>query len=139
MLLIPLAIALAIAIGLWSQQRQMQAQFDGLLSSAQATLQSASDPAAPAVEVRADGLLWVRGDFAVDELNDLLGAAFPTDEADTVGGLVTAELGRLPKPGDSCIIDGTPFRVEVTDFNRVGRVSLVLNDEQQARWQEATA
>lgn len=96
------------------------------------------DRAAPAVEVRADGLLWVRGDFAVDELNDLLGAAFPTDEADTVGGLVTAELGRLPKPGDSCIIDGTPFRVEVTDFNRVGRVSLVLNDEQQARWQEAT-
>lgn len=48
LLLIPLAIALAIAIGLWAQQRQMQAQFDGLIGSAQATLQSASDPAAPA-------------------------------------------------------------------------------------------
>lgn len=97
------------------------------------------DRATPAVELRADGLLWVRGDFPVDELNDLLGAAFPTDEADTVGGLVTAEMGRLPKPGDSCIIDATPFRVEVMDFNRVGRVSLALNDEQRRRWQEATA
>ncbi len=48
LLLIPLAIALAIAIGLWWQQRQMQTQFDGLVSSAQAILQTASDPAAPA-------------------------------------------------------------------------------------------
>lgn len=97
------------------------------------------DRATPAVELKADGLLWLRGDFPIDELNDLLGAAFPTDEADTVGGLVTAELGRLPRMGDSCIIDDTPFRVEVMDFNRVGRVSLALSDDQRARWQEATA
>jgi len=94
------------------------------------------DRTAPAVELHDDGLLWVRGDFAVDDLNDLIGAAFPTDEADTVGGLVTAELGRLPKTGDRCILDDTLFRVEGMDFNFVERVSLALSDDQLARWQE---
>lgn len=53
LLLIPLAIALAIAVGLWWQQRQLQEQFDGLISSAQAALQSANDPGAPADVARA--------------------------------------------------------------------------------------
>jgi len=97
------------------------------------------DRTTPAVELCADGQLWVRGDFAVDELNDLLGTTFPTHAVDSIGGLVTAALGRLPKTGDCGIVDGTPFRIEVMDFNFVGRVSLTLSADQRARWQERTS
>ncbi|HSN75612.1 MAG TPA: hypothetical protein VL334_11095, partial [Anaerolineae bacterium] len=52
LLLIPLALAAALAIGLWWQQRQVQEQFDALMQGAQAALLAASDPAVPAEAAR---------------------------------------------------------------------------------------
>ncbi|MBW7882859.1 MAG: HlyC/CorC family transporter [Caldilineaceae bacterium] len=90
----------------------------------------------PAMELRSGARLWVRGDVPVDELNDLLDAVLPTQEVDTVGGLVTKELGRLPKVGDEVEVASISFRVESTDHNSVGRVSVPLNEEQLNMWQE---
>ncbi len=47
----------------------------------------------------------------LDDVNKLLGANLPTDEADTLGGLIYNELGKVPAVGDEVQIDG--FRIEV--------------------------
>ena len=60
--------------------------------------------------------------MAVDDAAAALDTPFETD-ATTVGGYVTAALGRLPVPGDTVTIDGYSFRVErVADrADRLGR------------------
>jgi CBS domain containing-hemolysin-like protein len=45
----------------------------------------------------------------LDDINDIMSINLPTDESDTLGGLVYDALGRIPKMGDS--IDGTSFDV----------------------------
>jgi putative hemolysin len=46
-------------------------------------------------------------------------------EFDTLGGFVTHELGRLPKPGETVQRDGVKFVVESVDGRRVGRVRVI--------------
>src|SRR2546428_3653740 len=47
------------------------------------------------------------------------------DEFDTLGGFVTHELGRLPRPGETVRRDGVKFVVESVDGRRVGRVRVI--------------
>ena len=59
------------------------------------------------------------------ELESAIGFAWPEGRYETLGGLLTAELGRLPEIGDLVEIDGWAFEVtEVEDF-RVRTVALV--------------
>ncbi|MBE2240241.1 MAG: HlyC/CorC family transporter [Caldilineaceae bacterium] len=95
------------------------------------------DRSIPALDLRADNRLWIRGDVPVDDLNDLFDLMLPANEVDTVGGLVTAVLGVLPKVGDVANIHTICLRVEEMDFNRVGRVSMALDEQQRRIWQEA--
>jgi magnesium and cobalt transporter len=44
-------------------------------------------------------------------LDERLGTAFDADEADTVGGLVAARMGRVPRRGDRIDLDGLRFEV----------------------------
>ena len=97
------------------------------------------DRSVPALEVRADYRLWIRGDVLIDDLDDLLEAGLPTDDADTIGGLIVAHLGQVPAVGDVVAIGAAQLRIEEMEFNRVGRVSVVLDDMQRQRWQELYA
>ena len=47
----------------------------------------------------------------LDDLNKLLGANLPTDEADTLGGLIYNEFGKVPAVGDTVVVDD--FCIEV--------------------------
>jgi CBS domain containing-hemolysin-like protein len=94
------------------------------------------DLGAPAMELRPDGRLWVRGDVAADDLADLLDVSFEIEEADTVSGLVIEQLGRLPRVGEEIDIGSVRLRVEEIERTRIGRVSLELNEMQRLRWQE---
>lgn len=58
----------------------------------------------------ADGSVVVPGNFPVHDLVDL-GLDTASDEATTVGGLVTEQLRRLPAVGDAVAIDGDTFEV----------------------------
>ncbi len=53
----------------------------------------------------------------LDDVNKLLGANLPTDEADTLGGLIYNELGKVPVVGDKIRVDR--FSIEVISV--VGR------------------
>jgi CBS domain containing-hemolysin-like protein len=60
-------------------------------------------------------LVRVRGDLLVDELNQLCGLELEHPEADTVGGLVMASLGRVAEPGDAITVDGVALEVEAVE------------------------
>lgn len=62
-----------------------------------------------------ENLMRVRGDLLVDELNQLCDLNLAHPEADTVGGLVMASLGRLAEQGDHMTIDGVVLEVEAVE------------------------
>lgn len=55
----------------------------------------------------------VRGDVSLATLADRFDIALPTDRADSIGGLVWHELGRLPMVGDRLVLTGTPYHLQV--------------------------
>ena len=55
----------------------------------------------------------------IADFNAAFGTSFPDEAADTVGGLVIAQFGRLPKRGESLTIDGLRFQVLRADSRRV--------------------
>jgi magnesium and cobalt transporter len=55
----------------------------------------------------------------VADFNAAFGSSFSDEVADTVGGLVIAHLGRLPKRGESVLIEGLRFQVLRADSRRV--------------------
>jgi magnesium and cobalt transporter len=69
------------------------------------------DDADTSIYTLADGSQRVAGDATVDAVNDAFGVYLPTDEFDTIGGLVAHELGRVPRRGESVEIGGLVFSV----------------------------
>jgi len=59
----------------------------------------------------ADGSQRVAGDATVDAVNEAFDVFLPTEEFDTIGGLVAHELGRVPRRGESLTIGGLVFAV----------------------------
>jgi CBS domain containing-hemolysin-like protein len=84
-----------------------------------------TDPAGGAVRRLANGDWFVRGHVAVSDLEDY-GVELPidTDAYNSIGGYVFAELGRLPKRGDSVAANGYSIRVESVRENRIEAVRI---------------
>ncbi len=84
-----------------------------------------TDPAGGAVRKLANGEWYVRGHVAVRDLEDH-GLELPvgSDAYNSVGGFVFAELGRLPKRGDTVAADGYSIRVESVRENRIEAVRI---------------
>jgi CBS domain containing-hemolysin-like protein len=84
-----------------------------------------TDPAGGAVRRLANGDWFVRGHVAVSDLQDY-GLELPvdTDAYNSVGGFVFAELGRLPKRGDTISANGYSIRVESVRENRIEAVRI---------------
>jgi len=55
----------------------------------------------------------VRGDAGLSTLADRFEINLPIDRADTIGGLVWHELGRLPVVGDEVSVSETPYTLDV--------------------------
>ncbi len=80
------------------------------------------DPASrPSVEQRRGGL-ELSGLLRDDEVDDVTGFAMPPGPYDTLGGLVMAQLGRMPRRGDVVELDGWRLTVTELDGRRVDRV-----------------
>jgi CBS domain containing-hemolysin-like protein len=82
------------------------------------------DREVPAVEELADGGVRVTSRLAVDEVNEMFGVDLPTDDVDTIAGLLAAELGRVPIPGATVTVQGLRFTAESAKGrrNRIGTV-----------------
>jgi CBS domain containing-hemolysin-like protein len=84
-----------------------------------------TDPTAGEVRRLADGDWFVRGHVAVTDLADYgLDLPVDTDAYNSVGGFVFAELGRLPRRGDTVSADGFSIRVESVRDNRIEAVRI---------------
>lgn len=59
--------------------------------------------------------LRVRGDLLLDELDQHFDIALDVNDAETVGGLIMAHLGRVPRKGDRATFEGLEIEVESVD------------------------
>lgn len=83
----------------------------------------------PEILKRPDGSLQLAGSVSIDEVNELFGFGFPTDEAVTMAGLVINELGRIASVGDEVHINGLRMQVEKIDRFRIATLGLFLPED----------
>ncbi|MDH3525949.1 MAG: CBS domain-containing protein [Gammaproteobacteria bacterium] len=62
----------------------------------------------------------------IEDFNEYFGSAFPDEEFDTIGGLVTHRIGHLPKRGERVVIDYFLFKVLRADNRRIHMLQLTL-------------
>lgn len=74
----------------------------------------------------------VNASLRIDEINDKLGFNLENEEADTVGGLVFAELDRVPKKGDKISTKGIEFVVQKMDGHRIEKLLLTKVKKEEA-------
>ncbi|MEO6068614.1 MAG: hemolysin family protein [Gemmatimonadales bacterium] len=77
---------------------------------------------APPIMREGEGRFWVQGAVSVHELEEALGHSFGRDDVSTVGGLVFALFGRVPRPGEAIEVDGFRVVVEQMTRRRIKRV-----------------
>jgi CBS domain containing-hemolysin-like protein len=84
-----------------------------------------TDPSTGEIRRLANGDWFVRGHVAVTDLADYgLDLPVDSDAYNSVGGFVFAELGRLPRRGDTIAADGFSIRVESVSDNRIEAVRI---------------
>lgn len=83
-----------------------------------------TDEVAP-VQRLPDGAIAVQGGVPLADLENELGHSFAREDVSTVGGLVLAVLGRVPRPGESFPLDGFRLTVDQVARRRVRRITLM--------------
>ncbi len=71
------------------------------------------------IDAQSDGSWLVDALTPIEDFNDEFHTAFSDEEYDTVGGLVTAEIGHLPDPGETASLGDFSFDVTHADDRRV--------------------
>src|SRR5918994_112204 len=82
-----------------------------------------TDEVAP-IQVVGPDELRVEGGVALSELKGVLGHNFAREDVSTVGGLVLAEFGRVPRTGESIDLQGYRLSVDQVAGRRVRRVGV---------------
>jgi magnesium and cobalt transporter len=67
-----------------------------------------------AVYTLADGSYRVAGDAEIEDVNEAFATGLPSEDFDTIGGLVAHELGHVPRRGEAVDIDPLRFTVMLT-------------------------
>jgi CBS domain containing-hemolysin-like protein len=82
------------------------------------------DREGPRIEELGDGKVRVTARFPVDELAELYDVTLPTEDIETVTGLMAHSLGRVPIPGAMCTVNGLTLTAESAAGrrNRIGTV-----------------
>lgn len=62
------------------------------------------------------------GGIDIDDVNDLMETRLPNDDADTLGGYIYGQLGRVPAPGDKVLADGLEMEVQSVAGRRIRKV-----------------
>ena len=98
---------------------------EDILEEVVGEIEDETDPTGGEIRRLANGDWYVRGHVALTDLLDY-GLQLPvdTDAYNSVGGFVFAELGRLPRRGDTVTADGYLIRVEAVRENRIEAVRI---------------
>ncbi len=68
----------------------------------------------------------VRAIARIDEFNEYFGLEFSDADFDTIGGLVTHQLGRLPRRGEAITVQGIEFKVVRADRRRIDTLRVTM-------------
>ncbi|MGN6301794.1 MAG: transporter associated domain-containing protein, partial [Angustibacter sp.] len=90
-----------------------------------------------AVEPLDDGSVRVRANLHVDELGELFGLELDDEDVDTVGGLLSKALGRVPIPGAQAVVEGLELTAERPAGRRHRIATVVVRDVREAAEAEA--
>ena len=82
------------------------------------------------VETLTDGSMRVNARFSLFELGELFDLELEDEDVDSVGGLLTKELGRLPKRGDSVTFSGLSFTADRIEGRRKRLVTVMVSKQQ---------
>ncbi|MCO6451153.1 MAG: HlyC/CorC family transporter [Caldilineales bacterium] len=102
---------------------------EDLLEEVVGEIQDEYDEETPPMRELEPGLIEVRGDVILDELNQHYDLDLESREADTVGGLIMAGLGRLPRAGDEVLVQDVRLVVKTTEGMAVQSVWMYLPGE----------
>jgi CBS domain containing-hemolysin-like protein len=82
-----------------------------------------TDEVAP-IQEASDSHLVVQGNTSLAELEGVLGHSFNREDVSTVGGLMLALFGRVPRTGETVELDGFRFLADQVVHRRVRRVQV---------------
>jgi magnesium and cobalt transporter len=74
-----------------------------------------------------DSSFAVKALTTIDEFNEFFKAELDDSQADTIGGLIARECGRLPKRGEIIELDGFKFKVLRADNRRVHLLQVMVD------------
>jgi putative hemolysin len=109
---------------------------EDLLEEIFGELQDEFDEETALIATDPNGRVRVRGDVLIDDVNELFKLKLPTDEVNTIGGLVLTALDHLPKVGDEISFDTVCLRVEAVSGPAVREVSLDLPPDTELTFPE---
>ena len=99
--------------------------FEDLVEELVGEVVDESDERPDGARHRRDGSWLLPGLLRPDEVTTITGVRIPEVSYETLGGLVQAALGRIPKVSDTINVVGAQLRVQRMDARRVDRVVLV--------------
>ena len=83
------------------------------------------DEQEPLIKLR-NNTYRVDGSYKLDDLNDALSINLESEDNDSIGGLITEKLDRIPKAGDKLTIGNIWFYVEKASSNRAETIILKI-------------
>jgi putative hemolysin len=109
---------------------------EDLLEEIVGEIQDEYDIEEPFVEFVADDEYLIDARVDLDDLNRLMNAELPTEDSDTLGGFIYAELGRVPVVGNQVTFGNLDFTVVSVAGRRIKKVRVqrhpsLLTQEQE--------
>jgi CBS domain containing-hemolysin-like protein len=89
------------------------------------------DEEEPDLELLAPNHYKLDGRYRIADFNERFGTNLPTDDFDTMAGLVFGTLGREPQVGDEVELDNVAFTVQAMEGHRITRLLLRLRAEEK--------
>lgn len=81
----------------------------------------------------ADGSFSVSSRLNTEDLGELFGLDLDDDDVDSIGGLMTKELGRIPQPGDHVTVSGLMLEVLEVDASRGYLTRILVRADEDLR------
>lgn len=69
----------------------------------------------------------VEGTTRIDDINEILGTKFESEDCESIGGFVIETIGNLPIKGDTVESGSTKFTIEEIEKNRITKIRIVIN------------
>jgi putative hemolysin len=94
-------------------------------------IQDEYDAEEPIFEQAGDQVFIFNARVDLDDVNRLMGTAFPTEMGDTLGGFVYSQMGKVPVPGERVRFDGLVVEVLTVTGRRIRKVRVSWEQDKE--------